>query len=37
MAKVILSFWSTFEWCVNLTNISSKTGCLPNTDERFIR
>ena len=31
MAKVILSFWNTFGWCINLTNVSSKAGCLPDT------
>lgn len=37
MAKVILSFSETSKWCINLTNISCKIGCLPDNYRWFAR
>lgn len=37
MAKVILSFWNTFGWCINLTDILCETSCMPDNYGWFTR
>ena len=37
MAKVILSFSETSKWCINLTDILCKIGCLPDKHGWFAR
>ncbi len=37
MAKVILSFSETSKWCINLTDILCKIGCLPDNYRWFAR
>ena len=36
MAKVILSFSETSKWCIYLTDILCKIGCLPDKKENKV-
>lgn len=37
MAKVSLSFSEAFKWCINLTDVLCKIGCLPDKHGWFAR